>query len=343
MTGPYKLRTTALAHFIRDINRTSECRHPLSIEKGWWQRSSRILYGPVIKELRMKSSVASSPLLIVGKNGTLGRAFARVCDERCIAYRILGREECDITNPDQIQAVIDYVKPWAIINAAGYVQVDKAENDPVACFASNTAGPLNLAIACKKSGVQLLTFSSDLVFDGTKNKPYTENDLPNALNIYGKSKRESEILVQKENPSSLIIRTSAFFGPWDEYNFAHYVQKCLQQGEPVYVANDIFVSPTYVPDLVNASLDVLIDRERGIWHLANDGEVSWAQFAHLIAEGFDCDKSLLHPVSASELNYAAKRPLYSALSSERGQLLPTLANALSRYLHEQKREKRQVA
>ena len=200
-----------------------------------------------------------------------------------------------------------------------------------------------LAIACKKSGVQLLTFSSDLVFDGTKNKPYTENDLPNALNIYGKSKRESEILVQKEHPSSLIIRTSAFFGPWDEYNFAHYVQKCLQHGEPVYVANDLFVSPTYVPDLVNTSLDVLIDRESGIWHLANDGQVSWAQFAQLIADGFDCDKSLLHPVSASELNYAAKRPVYSVLSSERGQLLPTLDNALSRYLHEQKREKRQVA
>src|SRR5215203_1675026 len=145
-----KLRPTALARFIKDATQTNECRHPLSMEKGWWQRSSRILYAPVIKELRMHASNENAPLLIIGRNGTLGKAFAKVCDERCISYKLLSRQDCDISDIKQIEGIIEHFKPWAIINAAGYVRVDDAEKDVEACFRDNTAGPLNLAIACNK-------------------------------------------------------------------------------------------------------------------------------------------------------------------------------------------------
>ena len=337
------LRPTALYHFIKDLTQTQQCNHQLSIEKGWWQRSSRILYGPVIKELRINSDKDCAPLLIIGKNGTLGKAFARICNERCIRFHLLSRQDCDISELQQIQHTIEKYKPWAIINAAGYVRVDDAENDSQACFRDNAIGPQNLAIACNKAGIQLINFSSDLVFDGFKNSPYVETDATSPLNIYGQSKVLSETLICKEAPSSLTIRTSAFFSPWDEYNFVHYVRKNLQQYEPVYVANDIFISPTYVPDLVNATLDILIDKEKGIWHLANQGSVSWAELAYTIAAHFDLDKSLIHDLCAADLKYPARRPHYSVLGSERGHLLPTLENALDRYLHEEMREKRQVA
>jgi len=338
-----KLRPTALARFIKEATQTNECRHPLSMEKGWWQRSSRILYAPVIKELRMHASNENAPLLIIGRNGTLGKAFAKVCDERCISYKLLSRQDCDISDIKQIEGIIEHFKPWAIINAAGYVRVDDAEKDVEACFRDNTAGPLNLAIACNKWGVQLVNFSTDLVFDGLKNSPYIESDVTNPLNVYGQSKAQSEALIQKEAPSSLIIRTSAFFGPWDEHNFAHHVRRSLQQDEVMLVAKDVCISPTYVPDLAHNTLDVLIDKETGIWHMANQGSITWADLAFTIADGLDLDRSLIHVVDSDELGYAAKRPIYSALGSERGHLLPTLDNALGRYLLEEKKEKRQVA
>ena len=112
---------------------------------------------------------------------------------------------------DSVEAAIQRYRPWAIVNAAGYVRVDDAESDCDACMRDNTEGPQNLAIACNRNGISLLTFSSDLVFDGYKPTPYVESDLPNPINVYGKSKAQSELLVQKECPSALIIRTSAFF------------------------------------------------------------------------------------------------------------------------------------
>jgi dTDP-4-dehydrorhamnose reductase len=337
------LRPTALAHFIKDINETAQCKHPLSYEKGWWQRSSRILYGAVITEVRMNAANNHAPLLIIGKNGTLGKAFAKICDQRCIACELLSRQDCDISDIKQIERVIEQYKPWAIINAAGYVRVDDAERDCDNCFKANANGPHNLAIACHKRGVQLINFSSDLVFDGTKNSPYVETDTTNPLNAYGESKARCEADVLKEAPSSLIIRTSAFFGPWDKHNFAYHVRKSLQQYEPITVAKDIVVSPTYVPDLVHATLDILIDKASGIWHLANQGAITWADLAYKIAEGFDLDQSFIHAVASSEMNYLARRPAYSVLSSERGHLLPALENALNRYMHEERKEKRQVA
>jgi dTDP-4-dehydrorhamnose reductase len=138
----------------------------------------------------------------------------------------------------------------------------------------------------KKHGIKLISFSSDLVFDGSKTTAYVEDDVINPLNVYGRSKAEAEKAVLENNSSALIIRTSAFFGPWDEFNFVHYVRKSLSQYERVHVANDVVISPTYVPHLVNATLDLLMDDECGIWHLANNGELTWADLAYEVAGRF---------------------------------------------------------
>jgi dTDP-4-dehydrorhamnose reductase len=336
------LRPTALAKFIKEVSCSNNCHHHLLEEKGWWLRNSRVLYGPPSKTIQMKTNL-SSPVLIIGKNGTLGSAFAKMCEDRCISYQLLSRQDCDISNLESIELVIELYKPWAIINAAGFVRVDDAEKEFEACIRDNTTGPQNLAIACNKTGVQLISFSSDLVFDGKKPTAYVESDLPDPLNFYGQSKAQAENLVQKEYPSSLIIRTSSFFSPWDEYNFVHYVRKALSNYETITVAKDLFISPTYVPHLVNTCLDILIDGETGIWHLANKGSLSWAEFAFLIADKFALDKAFVNPVNADEINYPAKRPFNSVLSSERGQLLPSFEAAMTEYMHQQKVQKRKVA
>jgi dTDP-4-dehydrorhamnose reductase len=337
LRGDY-LRPTALAKFIKNISQKNNCNHHLTEEKGWWLRDSRIIYGSPCDTFQMNTT-QTTPVLIIGKNGTLGRAFAKVCEDRCINYHLLSRQDCDISNIASIESAIELYKPWAIINAAGFVRVDDAEKECDSCVRDNTTGPQNLAVACNKFGLQLVNFSSDLVFDGRKPTAYIETDLPNPLNIYGQSKAQAEVLIQKEYPSSLIIRTSAFFGPWDEYNFVHYVRKALSNYEIITVAKDLFISPTYVPHLVNTCLDILIDGETGIWHLANKGSLSWAEFAFLIADKFDLDKSLIHAVNAADINYPAKRPLNSVLASERGQLLPSFESAMDEYIHQQKTQK----
>jgi dTDP-4-dehydrorhamnose reductase len=334
-------RPTALAKFIREASQTNACTHHLSAQQGWWKRSSRLIYAPTLSQVRFHSD--ARPLLIIGKTGTLGRAFARVCEERFLTYQLLGRQDCDISEPASIEAAINVCKPWAIINAAGYVRVDQAETDQESCLRDNTRGAAHLARACNKAGIPLLTFSSDLVFDGKKMHPYIESDATSPLNVYGESKARAEQLVQEIYPSALVVRTSAFFSPWDEYNFAHYVRRSLSMDVPITVANDMEVSPTYVPDLVNAALDLLIDQESGFWHLANKGSLTWADWALQTAEAFQLDKSLIHSVSREEIDYPAPRPAYSVLGTERGQLLPTLEEALQQYFRKQKREERKVA
>ena len=111
-----------------------------------------------------------------------------------------------------------------------------------------------------------MTFSSDLVFDGAQSSPYVENDAVSPLNVYGRSKARSEALVLDRYPDALVVRTSAFFSPWDEHNFVTSALRALRAGQSFPAAQDMTVSPTYVPDLVDACLDLLIDRESG--HLA---------------------------------------------------------------------------
>jgi dTDP-4-dehydrorhamnose reductase len=130
------------------------------------------------------------------------------------------------------------------------------------------------------------------------------------------------------------VRTAAFFGPWDRHNFVTQALAAMRRGEPWHAAHDQWVSPTYVPDLVKTSLDLLVDGERGLVHLANRGAVSWAQLAQMAAEAAGLDRGLVRPRPGAELGWVACRPRYSALDSERGAVMPTLEDGLERYLGE---------
>lgn len=324
-------KPTALYHVAHALGHGREPDHPVLEGPGWWQRELRLLY-PRHGELE-SLAVIGRPLLITGATGTLGRAFARVCDVRGLPYKLLSRQDVDIADIASVDAALEKWQPWAVINTAGYVRVDDAENDP-RNWRENVEGPAVLARACAQRGVRLLSFSSDLVFDGRQERPYVETDEPRPLCAYGRSKAEAEQRMLAAAPETLVVRTAAFFGPWDRHNFVTQALAAMRRGEPWHAAHDQWVSPTYVPDLVKAALDLLVDGERGLVHLANRGAVSWAQLAQMAAEVAGLDTGLVRPRPGAELGWVACRPKFSALGSERGIVMPTLEDGLVRYLGE---------
>ncbi len=219
---------------------------------------------------------------------------------RALAHHPLTRQELDITDAAAIRAALATVRPWAVVNAAGFARVDDAERDAAACLSANADGPAILAAACAAAGIALLTFSSDLVFGGAQDTPYLEHDHVAPQSAYGHSKAEGERRVLAAMPDALVVRAGPLFGPWDEVNFVSGVLRALAQGQPVVAADDLIVSPTYVPPLVHTCLDLLIDGERGIWHLANMGAVSWAGLARAVAQaaGFDPQQIEAEPATA---------------------------------------------
>lgn len=271
------------------------------------------------------------PILITGATGTLGRAFARICTERGLAYHLTSRGDLDIADDESVTRALDELEPWLVINAAGYVRVDDAEHDLERCYRENALGPAALARACAATSVQMVSFSSDLVFDGEKREPYEEHDSPKPLGVYGRTKYEAEQRVLDAHSGALVVRTSAFFGPWDDHNFVTLTLRELGAGRTVRAASDLTVSPTYVPDLVHACLDLAIDGEAGVWHLANRGAMTWAAFAQAAAREHGLDDQLVIPTPCTALGQCAQRPTFCVLGSARGLLLPRLEDALARY------------
>jgi dTDP-4-dehydrorhamnose reductase len=344
--GPFDVRSTlprptAVAAMMRELAGGKALSHPVLRGQGWWRRPGRYLCPPIATPAALTSISAdghrlvgttAQPILITGATGTLGRAFARICQKRNLAYRLLSRRDMDIADQASVEQALQRYQPWAVINTSGYVRVDEAESDAQRCFRENTLGPAILAEACARHRVHLTTFSSDLVFDGARDTPYVENDAVRPINVYGRSKAEAEQRVLDKHAGSLVVRTSSFFGPWDDYNFVTLALGALERGEPFTAASDLTVSPTYVPDLVHTCLDLAIDGESGIWHLTNGHAVTWAELALKAAERAGVDASRIETQLCVDCNFAAPRPRYSALHSERAILLPTLDDALGRYL-----------
>ncbi|TDH21441.1 NAD-dependent epimerase/dehydratase family protein [Segetibacter sp. 3557_3] len=328
-------RPTALSKLITTLSQGKTYAHPVLAEKGWWQRPCRIEYRSAQSHPQHIETRTTRPIIITGKSGSLGKAFARICDLRGIHYHLMGRQDFRITAPAAIEDLILQYNPWAIINTAGFVRVDEAESDAENCFMVNSIAPRELAKQCSRYDVKFVTFSSDLVFDGKKNDPYVESDTVSPLSIFGQSKAAAEKAVLAENPDALVIRTSTYFGPWDSMNFVADALYSFQKSLPFKVVNDVIVSPTYTPDLVNVALDLLLDEEHGIWNISNNGELSWAVLAEEVAKRSGYSTARLNPISLKEMGFVAPRPQYSVLKSEKGFTLPNLENALDRFFHEQ--------
>ena len=337
-TGVFKycggsMQPTAIAHYIKKIIAHQNCTHPLLTGEGWWQRPDRLRYGtPKIVSMQVnKPKPDAAPLLILGKSGTLGAAFARICAQRHIHHVVLSRADVDLTQTSQIAHTLQGLKPWAVVNATGYVRVDDAEKDADVCFAVNTDAAVEVARQCAALDVPYLNFSTDLVFDGSKEEPYMESDAVNPLNIYGRSKAMAEEQILQVHPQALIVRTAAFFGPWDVHNFAHHTLQSLQNGQTVQAAADVAMSPTYVPHLVDACLQLLMDGAAGVRHLTNGEVLSWADAARKVAAVAGYSPHQVQEQEAKQIDWAAARPRYSALGTQFHSAMPSFDQALQEW------------
>jgi dTDP-4-dehydrorhamnose reductase len=346
--GPYDVRApsprpTALAGLIAELAAGREASHPVLQGEGWWRRADRFIARPIVPRTAVTTLAGFrpiapdgevAPILVSGASGTLGQAFAKACEQRNVACRLLDRRAMDIADRASVEAAIARWKPWSIVNASGYVRIDDAEHDAERCRRENTLGPAVLADACAQAGIRLLTFSSDQVFDGRTGRAWLESDAPAPLNVYGASKAEAEREVLARCDLAMVVRTSAFFGPWDRHNFVFHALSALARGDVFRAADDERVSPTYVPDLVRVCLDLLIDGETGLWHLANEGDVSWSELAALAAQLAGISSATLQSAPGASFGRAAARPRNGVLASERATLMAPLDDALRRYLAE---------
>jgi dTDP-4-dehydrorhamnose reductase len=243
-------------------------------------------------------------ILVTGAGGQLGRALVETFPE---AHGVT-RSEWDVTFPAPSSlAPVDLV-----LHAAAWTNVDGAEDDPQAAAAVNVGGTQHVA----ELGAPLVYYSSDYVFDGTKRTPYLESDAPSPTSVYGRTKLNGEAAAGER---AWIVRTSWLFG-WTSTNFVRTMLRLGTERDEVSVVDDQRGSPTYVGHLAAATAD-LVTRPRGIWHVAAEGECTWAEFAEAIFEeaGLDCR---VRRITTAELGRPAPRPAYSVLRSERG--APTL-------------------
>jgi dTDP-4-dehydrorhamnose reductase len=327
--GPFDARSeqprpTLVAKAAAQLGRGEGFEHPVLDLPGWWKRPGRCHARPNFDTLP-SSSAAARPILITGATGTLGQAFAHFCRHRGLPYVLTNRENLDISDKGSIAAALDRHKPWAVINTAGFVRTWEAAQKADECFRANVTGPEMLAEACKLYGIPLVTFSSDLVFDGQLGRSYVEPDTPAPACEYGRSKAEAEARLMSIDADALIVRTSAFFGPWDRHNFLFNTVERLKRGEDVFASEKTIVSPTYVPDLVHASLDLLLDDEKGIWHLTNQGAVSWHDLARAVADMAKLDsRRIIAPEQDA--------PADTSLTSKRGVLLRPLDRAIEDFV-----------
>ena len=263
------------------------------------------------------------PILVAGKSGQLARCLAQAAQARGVALVAVGRPELDLEDATSIERVVRTTEPAAIVNAAAYTAVDRAESEPERTFAVNRDGAERLAQAARRRDLPLIHLSTDYVFDGRKDSPYTEEDAAAPLNVYGRSKLEGELAVRRSHPAALVVRTSWVYSPHG-HNFVLAMLRRAAKSEPVRVVDDQRGAPTAACDLADAFLDILqrypagdIAARAGIYHLAAGGETTWHGFASAIFARFSEQTGARVPnlvaIPSAQYPAAARRPANSCL------------------------------
>lgn len=280
-------------------------------------------------------------ILLLGQHGQLSRELQQSLGQQA-ELSVFGRAQLDLSQPEQLRRQLQTLQPDLIINAAAYTAVDRAESEPELAFAINAEAPGILAERAAELGVPLIHYSTDYVFDGSKPTPYTEQDAPNPLNVYGRSKLAGEQAIQAIGGAHLILRTSWVYSLHGS-NFLLSMQRLLQERDNLNVVADQIGAPTWAGSIAQAT-GQLIEHWRagrpgpwGIYHLTGLGETSWFGFASAIAEQLRgqgkhaCEPT---PIPSSGYPTPAQRPLNSRLDCSRLQRewaiqLPTWQQALA--------------
>ena len=262
-------------------------------------------------------------ILYTGADGQLGHEIKRAAQKKALLAVGLTRHELDITQPESIRAAISKINPAVIINCAAYTAVDQAESEPEPAFAVNQHGPAQLAKACSDHDIAFIHISTDYVFDGRKDSAYVENDPICPMGIYGQSKAAGETQIAQLIKKYIIIRTSWLYGCHGN-NFVKTMIRLGCTKDRIGVVDDQFGSPTHAADLAEAILIVVCNIFQydfppwGIYHFANQGIISWYEFAknifEIISKKMELKLTKLDPLTTDQYPTAAVRPKYSVLS-----------------------------
>lgn len=271
-------------------------------------------------------------ILVTGRNGQVGYELER-------SLQVLGtivavdQEQMNLTDLDQVRAVIREVRPDLIVNPAAYTAVDQAEQEEALAMRINGEAPEVMAAEAKKIGAAMIHYSTDYVFDGAKSDPYTEDDVPCPVNAYGRSKLAGEQAVANAGIPHLILRTSWVYGARGR-NFLLTVKRLAQERDELRIVNDQHGAPTWCRTIADTTAQILarltskrhgqaLDDEllrecSGLYHLAAQGQTTWHGFAQTIVAHRSVNrKPTVIPISTSEYPLPAQRPSNSVLSCER--------------------------
>jgi len=285
-------------------------------------------------------------ILITGSTGQLSRELqlALAGEGKVLA---LGHKLLDLAEPAQIRRQVRLLRPDLIINAAAYTAVDPAQDDRDRAFAVNAIGPGVLAEEAAALGVPLIHYSTDYVFDGRKNGPYSEEDVPAPLSVYGASKLAGEQAIQAVGGDHLILRTSWVYSLHGR-NFLLTMRRLLQERDALSVVDDEIGAPTWAGTIAQVTAEIVRKRRSGsggpggLYHLTASGETSWYGFACHIAQHLQSQgllRARIEPTRSADYPTAAQRPLNSRLNCARLQrdwqiTLPNWETALQQCLND---------
>jgi dTDP-4-dehydrorhamnose reductase len=280
-------------------------------------------------------SVARPVALVTGAAGQLGRAFMQHLAD---GYDVVGetRQTLDVTNHQAVMQRIAAVRPTVIVNCTAYNDVDGAEDDPVTAFAVNAFAVRSLARAAEQAGAVLVHYSTDFVFSGDIDRPYTEDDRPSPQSVYAQSKLVGEWMAADASRHYVLRVESLFGGPHGRSSIDRIIQ-ALRTGADARVFSDRYVSPSFVEDVVDATRTLLrVGAPAGVYHCVNSGFGTWFDVGQEIARQLGTPSGRLVPALTSEVKLRAARPRFAALDARKlagvGVTLPTWQNAVNRYL-----------
>jgi len=278
--------------------------------------------------------------LVVGAAGQLGSAMtARLAGadgaERCRVIP-LTRRDVDLRDSRGLDRFVRQAAPDVIINCAAYVNVDGAEDDPMAALDVNAIAVRTLAGAASALGARLVHFSTDFVFDGLASHPYEETDPPSPQSVYGTSKLLGEFFARHLPTDAYVLRVESLFGGPKGASSIDKIIQAIDRGAEARVFVDRVVTPSYIEDVVTATLRLLdLRAPAGVYHCVNSGETTWYELGKAIAAHMGVDARLV-PVNVADVVLRARRPKYCALSNQKlaqaGILMPSWQDALERYL-----------
>jgi dTDP-4-dehydrorhamnose reductase len=276
-------------------------------------------------------------ILITGANGMVARAAIAHCTSIGDDVLSFTRQELDIADEEKVFEIFQKEKPAAVLNCAAFTDVDGSESQPEKCYAANSIGVENLALAAKEIGSAFVTISTDYVFDGVKKDFYTQRDTPNPQGVYAKSKLEGEIRARNAYARSIVVRSGWIFGRGGT-NFLSVMHKLLAEGKSIKAISDSYGTPTFAENLAHRLRELVELDLPAVYHVTNSGEgTTFESFAREVCRLKGFDPGLLESVSMNSLKRPAPRPVDSRLAclfSEKFGLspLPKWENALAGFL-----------